>query len=72
VKNKTEVDDDDVDAFIAKFFSKLNPALSAEDRANAAYEFTWAYIDLAEPESSRERARECARRVRSRIQWMKA
>jgi hypothetical protein len=68
----TEVDDADVDAFIAKFFSKLNPALGAEERADAAYEFTSAYIDLVEPESSRERARELARRVRSRILWMKA
>jgi hypothetical protein len=66
------VDDADVDAFIAKFFSRLDPALSAEERADAADDFTSAYIELAEPESSRDRARELARRVRSRIQWMKA
>ena len=71
MKNRPQVDDADVDAFIAVFFQKLNPALSAEERADAVEDATLALVELIQPEMSKEYAKEFARKVRGRALWRK-
>jgi hypothetical protein len=70
MKNPPQVDDEDVDRFIAKFCTKLNPALSAEERADFFHDFAVDILDLIEPERSKEWAQELARKVRSRVLWL--
>lgn len=71
MKNPAHVDDEDVDRFIAKFCTKLNPTLSPEERADFFHDFAIDIIDLIEPERSKQWAQELARKVRSRVLWLK-
>lgn len=71
MKKMPEVDDADVDRFISRFGTKLNPALTPEERADAFHDFVLAYVDLTEPDASKEWAKELARKVRSRALWLK-
>ena len=71
MKNRAVVDDADVDAFIARFITKLNPALSAEERADAIHDFTLTFVEFLQPETTKEWASELARKVRSRVLWLK-
>jgi hypothetical protein len=71
VKTPPQVDDADVDEFVATFLTKLNPALSAEERADTIQDFVLGYISLAQPDASKEWAQEFARRVRARALWLK-
>jgi hypothetical protein len=71
MKQPAQVDDEDVDRFVAKFCTKLNPALSAEERADFFYDFAIDIIALIEPERSKQWTQELARRVRSRVLWLK-
>lgn len=67
-----QIDDEDLDAFIARWFPQLNPALSPEKRADLIHEFVIALLDLTEPEKSKEWVRGFAKRVRARALWLKA
>ena len=71
VKSPAHVDDEDVDRFITKFCAKLNPALSPEERADFFHDFAIDIINLIEPERSKQWAHELARKVRSRVLWLK-
>ena len=71
VKKPPLVDDDDVDRFVVTFLTKLNPALSAEQRADTIHDFVLGYMKLVQPDVSKEWAREFARKVRARALWLK-
>jgi hypothetical protein len=60
VKTPPHVDDADVDEFVTTFLTKLNPALSAEERADTIRDFVLGYVKLAQPDASKEWANEFA------------
>ena len=64
------VDDADVDAFIAKYLPQLDPAWTAERRANALYDLALNLIPLLDDEASKAWTAELAQRVRKRAMWM--
>ena len=72
MKNPAEVDDEDVDTFIAKYRTKMNPALSAEERADGFHDFAIGIVASTEPERSKEWAQELARKVRAKVLWLKS
>lgn len=67
-----QIDDADIDAVVAQWFTQLNPALSAEKRADLVQEFVIGLLKLTEPEKSTAWVMEFARRVRARALWLKA
>lgn len=71
MKTPAQVSDEDVDRFVEKFCTKLNPALSAEERADFFHDFAIDIIELIEPERSKRWAQELARKVRGRVLWLK-
>lgn len=52
-KTRPQVDDEDIDRFVARFLSKLNPALTPEERADTIHDFVLGYMELTEPEPPR-------------------
>jgi len=70
-KKPAQVDDADVDAFIERFWQKLNPALSAEQRADGIEDTTLALLGVIQPEMSPQYVKEFARKVRARVLWLK-
>ena len=71
MKTTPQVDDADVDGFVTRFLAKLNPALTAEERADAAYDFALNLTLMIQPDTSKAWAQEFARKVRSRALWLK-
>jgi hypothetical protein len=49
-----QIDDEDIDRFVTKFLARMNPALTAEERADPVYDFVVNYAELAEPEKSKK------------------
>lgn len=72
MKPTPQIDDEDIDKFVAKWFTQLNPALSAEKRADLVHDFVVGVLELSEPEKSPAWIKEFARRVRQRVLWLKA
>ena len=70
-KSAPQIDDDDIDAFVARWLTKLNPNLSAEERADFFHDFVVALLEATEPEKSSPWVKEFARRVRARALWLK-
>jgi hypothetical protein len=69
-KQRPEIDDADVDIFVARFVTNLNPSLPAEKRADLIRDFVLGYVEMTEPEKSPEWAIEFAKRVRARALWL--
>ena len=71
MKPAPQIDDEDIDTFVTTWLTRLNPALSAEERADLIHDFVVSYTELTEPDRSKEWVREFARRVRARALWLK-
>jgi hypothetical protein len=66
-----QIDDTDIDTFVAQWLTQLNPALSAEKRADVVHDFVVGLLKLTEPDKSDLWVVEFARRVRARALWLK-
>lgn len=65
-----EVDDADVDSFIAEYLPRTKQEWSPEKRADAMYELAIMMTDLLDQEPTRAWIEARAKRVRERVLWM--
>lgn len=72
MKVAPQVSDDDLDAFLRQWVTRLNPALPPDQRADTFHDFVVAFLRMTEPDKSDEWIAEFGRRVRARVRWMSA
>jgi hypothetical protein len=66
-----KVADDDIDAFVEKWLRGMDPALSAEERADLVYGFVVNLLKFSELDKSDDWIEAFAKRVRARALWLK-